>query len=172
MLVMPLAAWLAIRSSDATARAGVAAVGAILLLGSIVLTFCAIQVRRGRWRHVDASDSRERQSLNIFLLCLFLAAATVSWFGQGYSPLLLALLLSAAIILLALLISAWCKLSLHVAFIAFAAFVPGTMAAGVGIGVLGAGVAWSRLRLGRHVRLDLVAGLLAGVAAGIVFLTH
>jgi hypothetical protein len=171
MLVMPLAAWLAIRSSDATVRAGATAIGAILLLGAIVLAFCAIQVRGGRWRHVDASGRHERRSLNLFLLCLFSAAAAVTWFFQGFSPLLLALILSAAIILLALLISPCCKLSLHVAFIAFAVFVPGTLVAGAGIAVFGLGVAWSRLRLGRHVRLDLVVGLLAGVAAGIVFLT-
>ena len=35
--------------------------------------------------------------------------------------------------------------------------------------VLGLAVAWSRLTLGRHGWHDLGAGLLAGLAAGIVF---
>ena len=170
MLVMPLAAWLAIRASDAALRTSVELVGGILLLGACVLAFSAAQVRRGRWMHVDASGEDERRSLNVFLLLLFAAGAIIAWLNQGVSPLCMALALAAAIILVALLISPICKLSLHVAFIAFAAFVPGTLAAGIGIGALGAGVAWSRLRLGRHVPVDLLAGLLAGTAAGIVFL--
>ncbi|MEZ5460321.1 hypothetical protein [Dokdonella sp.] len=171
MLVMPLATWLAVRSRDATVAAGASAIGAVLLLGNLVLVFSAIQVRRGRWRHVDASSSHERRALNLFLLCLFAVAAAAIWFEQGFSPLFLALFLSAAIILLALLTSPLWKLSLHVAFIAFAAFVPGSIGVGVGIATFGTVVAWSRLKLGRHAPADLIAGLLAGVAAGIVFQT-
>lgn len=170
MLVMPLAAWLAIRSSDATLATSIELIGGILLLGASVLLFSVAQVRRGRWKHVDASGSDERRSLNVFLLLVFAAAAIIAWLNLGASPLCTALALAATIILVALLTSPICKLSLHLAFIAFAAFVAGTLVAAIGIGALGAGVAWSRLRLGRHVPVDLLAGLLAGTAAGIVFL--
>jgi membrane-associated phospholipid phosphatase len=171
MLVMPLAAWLASRSSGATLHTSLGAVGAVVLLGIVALAYSAAQVRSGRWRHVDASDESERRSLNMFLLLLFTAVAALAWLRQGMSPLAMATTLSATIIVVALMISPFCKLSLHVAFIAFAAFIPGTMAAGIGFGALGAGVAWSRLKLGRHGPLDLAGGLLAGAAAGIVFLT-
>ena len=170
ILVIPLAAWLASRDSGATLRSSLEVIGGILLLGITVLGISAVQVRRGRWRHVDASNTSERRSLNSLLLLLFGGAAALTWFGQGVTPMFLALTLSAAIILFALLAARVCKLSLHVAFIAFAAFIPGTMVAGISIGVLCAGVAWSRLVLGRHVVPDLIAGLLAGVAAGMVFL--
>lgn len=171
MLVMPMAAWLALRASGATTLAGLQAIAGIVLLGCIVLGYASIQVHRGRWRHVDASGDAERRSLNAFLLVLLVASAATAWLGQGPSPLILALGLSAAIILFALLMSPLCKVSLHVAFIAFAAFIPGTLAAGLCMATLGACVAWSRVKLGRHTPPDLVAGLLAGTVAGIVFLT-
>ncbi|MGB0133000.1 hypothetical protein [Dokdonella sp.] len=172
MLVMSLAAGLAIRSSGSSTRSSIVAMTGIILLGAIVLGYSALQVRLGRWRHVDASVHSERTSLNVLLLLLLSTIAALAWLSQGMSPLTAAMALSAAIVLLALMLSKGCKLSLHVAFIVFAAFVPGTIVAGLAFGALGAGVAWSRLRLGRHTPIDLVAGLLAGVAAGIVWLTN
>lgn len=172
VLVMPLAALLASRAAGNRASIGILTVLGILLFGGVVLGYAAMQVRRGRWQHVDASGHDERRSLNAFLLGLFSTAASLAWFWAGTSPLFLTMALSATIILFALLISPWCKLSLHVAFVVFAAFIPGTVAAGLCIGTLGAWVAWSRLKLGRHTPLDLVAGLLAGAVAGIVLLAN
>lgn len=170
VLVMPLAALLASHASGTGMRASLALLSGIFLLGIVVIGFAALQVRLGRWSHVDASNHGERHTLNVFLLCLFALAALLAWIKVGTSQLTLALALSAAIVLVALLISRLCKLSLHAAFIAFAAFVPGTLVAGLCIAALAAGVAWSRLKLGRHTPRDLFAGLLAGVVAGIVFL--
>jgi heme/copper-type cytochrome/quinol oxidase subunit 3 len=79
------------------------------------------------------------------------------------------LLLTAAIVLVALLVAPWCKLSLHVACLAFAALLPGTTTGLLVFGGLGVAVAWSRLALARHDRRDLVVGLLVGLAAGWVF---
>src|SRR3546814_12938217 len=73
------------------------------------------QVRRQRWRHVDASGRGERRSLNRFLLLLFAVAtlATWAWASREFA---LGLALSALLVAAAMLSARWCKLSLHVAF--------------------------------------------------------
>ena len=66
----------------------------------------------------------------------------------------------------------WCKLSLHMAFVVFAAVLLLAMRRGgwdcVAL-LFAVAVAWSRLRLQRHVPRDLVAGALTGALAGIAF---
>ena len=171
MLVMPLAAWLATRAKGSDGPTTLILLSAIVGVGLIVFSFSVIQVRGGRWQHVDASATSERHALNVFLLGLFVATAALAAWYFGSSPATLAVLLAAAIILLALLISPWCKLSLHVAFGCFAMFVPGSLVAGVGLAGLVTAVAWSRLILGRHGRSDILAGTLAGIAAGVLFQT-
>lgn len=171
MLVMPLAAWLTTRNRHGDDATALPVLAAIAVLGLLVLAYSASRVRGGHWQHVDASAPGERRGLNVFLLGLFgLAAALAAW-HSGHSPITVALLLAAAVILLALLTAPWCKLSLHVAFACFAIFVPGSLAAAAGMAILAVAVAWSRLALGRHERRDILVGALAGMVAGILFQT-
>lgn len=169
MLVMPLATWVAARTNGIDGARALMAISAILALGLLILAFSLLQVRRGRWRHVDASADHERRDLNAFLLGVFALASLLACWQLGLSPLPLALMLSASIVAMAMLLATVCKLSLHMAFAAFAALIPGTAIALLAFGLLAAAVAWSRLQLERHVRLDLLAGLLAGAGAGIIY---
>lgn len=169
MLVMPVAAGLAARERGLDVQPTLAIMAGLASLGLLVLAYSVLRVSRGQWQHVDASAPAERGQLNRFLLGLFSLATAVALGLPAPTRLALAFALSAAIILLALSLGRWCKLSLHVAFIAFAALVPGDLAALAGFAVFGLAVAWSRLALGRHVWRDLAAGLLAGLGAGIVF---
>ena len=169
MLVMPLVAWLAARANRGDGPSTLALLMGIVGIGLIVFAFSAMQVRAGRWQHVDASAESERRGLNIFLLGLFIVSAALAGWNFGHSPITVALLLAAAIILLALLVAPWCKLSLHVAFGCFAIFVPGSLLIGAGLAILVSVVAWSRLVLGRHNLTDILVGMLAGIAAGVVF---
>jgi membrane-associated phospholipid phosphatase len=78
-----------------------------------------------------------------------------------------ALTLSGALIVVALTVSRWVKVSLHAAFAAFATTLLWPHRTAVVVGVLvTAAVVWSRLVLGRHVAADVTAGLLLGAAAG------
>lgn len=169
LLLMPLATLLAAvsRGADAgTVHTLVVLVGA---LGAGVFGFAWWQVRRGRWLHVDASRQDERRQLNRMLLLVLGLAAAWALQVAGASPLAIALTAAAAIVALALLLARWLKLSLHVAFAAFAAFLPAWPLAAAALAVLAAAVAWSRLALQRHSRSDVLAGALAGVVAGLVF---
>lgn len=138
----------------------------------MVMAYSGWQVRRGRWSHVDASHHEERRSLNRFLLLSLLISTALAFrFGLA-AELTLGLALAAAMVAVAMLISHWCKLSLHMAFVVFAALLM-MINAPWWAGLVGlcftAAVAWSRLALQRHVPRDLVAGALTGTLAGIAF---
>jgi membrane-associated phospholipid phosphatase len=141
--------------------------GALVTLGIVVLGFSWLQVRAGRWSHVDASVRNERNSLNVFLVVLCLLSAALLWLLMRRPYMSVALALSGALIITALLISRWVKVSLHAAFAAFATALLWPIKLAVVAGVLvTAAVVWSRLVLGRHVAADIMVGLLLGAAAG------
>lgn len=171
LLSLPAAALLlaAHRGAD-LARLGALAL-AMAALGAGIMGYSRWQVRRNRWRHVDASGREERRGLNRFLLVLFAVAAAAAWWLSAQRELALGLGLSALLVAAAIASARWCKLSLHVAFALYAALLLAQLSwlacvAGV---AFTAAVGWSRLALGRHVRRDLAAGALAGLLAGLAF---
>lgn len=140
-------------------------------LAGTVVFYTLIQVRAGRWAHVDASARHERASLNMFLAAALLAAATFAGAVMQAVHLCVALMLAAFPVLAALLLSRWVKASLHMAFAAFATILVWPSVQAVTIGLLVAvAVAWSRLVLGRHTMPDIVVGALLGFAAGGAYL--
>ncbi|MET0718770.1 MAG: hypothetical protein ABWY34_10275 [Pseudoxanthomonas sp.] len=139
---------------------------------AMVMAYSGWQVRRGRWSHVDASDKNERRSLNRFLLIALLVSTALAFMLDLSGELTLGLSLSAAMVATAVLTSRWCKLSLHMAFVVFAALLLLFNApwwAGLAGLCFGGAVAWSRLALQRHVPRDLIAGAVTGALAGVLF---
>lgn len=135
-------------------------------IGAALLGLAVRQVRRGRWQHVDASRPAERRTLNGALLAVLLGTAAVSWWLTGPSIPTRTLVAAAGIIVAALVLTPWLKLSLHVAFAVLAAFIPGTLAAGLVLGALAVGVAWARLALRRHTLRDVIAAAACAAVAG------
>ena len=171
ILVLPLAALVLTLLRGQQQMALWMALG-FVSFAAVVMGYSSWQVRRGRWSHVDASGKHERSSLNRFLLILLLLSAIGAGLAHAREPATV-LALSAAMVATALATARWCKLSLHMAFVAFSAVLLGNAAWWLGLaGLLLAGaVAWSRLRLQRHVPRDLVAGALTGALAGIACVT-
>ena len=170
LVVLPAAALAVALWQGERAQAAWMALGFALFAG-VVMGWSWWQVRRGAWRHVDASQVGERRTLNRFLL-LSLAVFSVASLLAGMPPqLALGLGLAALLIATAQLTTRWCKLSLHLAFVAYAAVLLWRIAPALGMAAVAFGllVAWSRLVLGRHVPRDLWAGALAGAVAGLVF---
>lgn len=170
MLVLPAAALLLATRTLGVREAAWMGLG-FAAFAALVMGWSGWQVRRGRWQHVDASRHEERRTLNRFLLIALALAAVLGWFAGQPVQLALGLILAAALIAVAMLGARWCKLSLHMAFVIYAAILlgqihPGWGAVGLAFAAL---VAWSRLKLRRHVPRDLVAGALAGAVAGGVF---
>jgi membrane-associated phospholipid phosphatase len=166
-VLMPLAVPFAARAQGADAALLRTAVAACILVAVITMLFSLLQVRRGRWAHVDASRAGERQQLNLFLAVLLLGAAGALHLGGAAPAVVAGLGLSGAMVVVAWGLRSWLKTSLHVAFALLAAGLawPTWTLAGA-IGVLAIGVAWSRVVLGRHTRAEVAAGALLGIAAG------
>lgn len=143
----------------------------LVVFASLVMAYSWWQVRRGRWAHVDASRPYERRSLNRLLLLASASGALVAWAAGAPAEIVVALALSVALVLAALLAAPWCTLSLHLAFAVFAAFVLALASwwATVAGLAFAAGIAWSRLVLSRHAPRDLAAGAVAGALAGTAF---
>jgi membrane-associated phospholipid phosphatase len=170
MLALPLAV-LAIALAQGDARTAAWSALGFGAFAALVMGYSWWQVRRGRWRHVDASATHERSTLNRFLLAaLTTGAVLVAWHG-GQPLFALGLALSAAMILTAMLTARWCKLSLHLAFVVFAACLLRELGAAWMLAALlfAAAVAWSRLALQRHTPRDLIAGAVTGALAGLAF---
>jgi membrane-associated phospholipid phosphatase len=145
--------------------------GGLAAFGAVVLGFSWLQVRSGRWSHIDATARTERNLLNVFLVVLCFLAAVLVWFLTHRFYMSLGLGLSGTLAFIALLISRWVKVSLHVAFAAFAAVFLWPIKLAVVAGTLvTAALIWSRLILGRHVAADVAAGLVLGAAAGGAYL--
>ncbi|MGX5729978.1 phosphatase PAP2 family protein [Pseudoxanthomonas beigongshangi] len=171
MLVLPAAALLLAARTLGIREAAWMGLG-FAAFAALVMGWSGWQVRRGRWQHVDASQREERRTLNRFLLVALALAAILTWLAGQPVQLALGLALAAALIAVAMLGARWCKLSLHMAFVVYAAILLSQVHPGWGVaaGLFAALVAWSRLALRRHVPRDLVAGVLAGGSAGVLFI--
>jgi membrane-associated phospholipid phosphatase len=141
-----------------------------VLVGAAVMVYSAIQVRRGRWAHVDASVREERQQLNLFLAIILVLAAAALW-GTGQPWGVVAGVACAALVVaVAHATRRWLKISLHVAFATFAAgFLWPRMAGMLVVLACAAAIAWSRLALARHSRADVICGAVLGLAVGALF---
>lgn len=169
-LVLPTAVLLAAVQRGASPRdtwlAGAAAVAVSCCVG----LYSVLQVRSGRWSHVDASVPAERLHLNRFLAGLLLAVAAVLWLSSSSLVLAAGLGTSGAIVLAALSVGRRMKLSLHCAFGAYAAALPWpAWPATLMLAALALAVGWSRLRLRRHTPREVIAGLAVGALAGVSF---
>jgi membrane-associated phospholipid phosphatase len=171
LLVLPgVALAVGAASGGSRRQLGIAALALVLLAATIQLASWW-QVRQGRWQHVDASQRHERRGLNRFLLVLLAGAAVFFATVSPQPALALGLSCAAAMIAAGMVLARWLKLSLHASFAVFSAALlwalgPTAMALGL---AFAAAVAWSRWVLGRHRRRELLAGALAGAAAGLGF---
>ena len=141
-----------------------------VLVGVAVMAYSAVQVRRGRWVHVDASVREERQQLNLFLAVVLVLVAAALWVtGQPWGV-VAGVACAALVVAVAHAAQRWLKISLHVAFATFAAaFLWPRMAGIVVLLACAVAVAWSRLVLARHSRADVICGAVLGLAVGALF---
>ena len=144
---------------------GAAAASVFVAVG--VGVYSLVQVRAGRWTHIDASLPQERSQLNIFLVLVLFGLVAMLWWGRQPRPLFVGAAAAGCLVVVAHLLRGRLKVSLHAAFAVFVTSLLWPHAVAVLLGlVLAAGVAWSRLVLGRHTPIEVATGLLAGAATG------
>ena len=139
-------------------------------IGLALIFWARRKVRRGAWEHVDASRPAERRQWNGAVLTVLVLAAALCFTVDPYAAVVIGA--AALIILTAMLLSARLKLSQHMAFVALATVIvafrdPALAAALVVFAFL---IAWSRLALDRHTFLEVIAGAITGVLAGVIAL--
>jgi len=144
----------------------VVAVVVAVVVPVAILTF--LQVRHGRWSNVDASDPNERGML--FIVALASLAALLAWLvlRDPRSFLVRGVVVTAALLAVAAVVTRWIKVSLHLAFAGMAATALTLIGSGVGYALIGVvpPLCWSRLALSRHRPAELVSGLVLGILAG------
>lgn len=140
------------------------AVAAILPVGILM----ALQVRRGSWANVDASNQSERPLLFVVATTSLVALLVSLFLLRPQSILLKGTIAVLAMLVLSAITSRWLKVSLHMAFASFATAALLLLGSLVGAGLLLVLplIAWSRLYLRRHAPSELVAGVIVGAATG------
>lgn len=163
-VLMPAAALIA-----SPGHMGPAALAVSLACACAVLGYSLYKAHRGDWVHIDASAPAERAQLNSRVGIGLLAVAGALWLTELHIGFPLVVALSGLIVTVGHLFRGAAKISLHVAFAVFAAFLvwPNHIATGA-LALAAAGVAWSRITLRRHVAADIILGMFAGAAAGLV----
>jgi hypothetical protein len=169
-LLMPVAVALGAIGAGVPAARVQAVVAAAVGVAAVVGAYSLWQVRRGRWTHVDASLPHERRQLNPFVLLLLFGAAVLLAATGASRHGAIGAAVSGLLVLAALALQRWMKMSLHAAFAVFAAaLVWPHLAWSLPMLALALGVAWSRLVLGRHTPAEVLTGLLLGALAGLAF---
>ena len=128
-----------------------------------------VQVRRGAWEHVDASNRGERRGLYLIGIAALGAALVYLFLTQPRSGLTRGVAMSMATLLVLAVISRWVKVSLHLTFAALAAVNLILIGSPLGwfVAALVPPLMWSRLHLRRHTPLEVLLGLVAGVVTGL-----
>lgn len=140
------------------------AVAALIALP--ILAVMAYGVWRGRWRDYDVSVRAERVGFFRILMVVLPLGTVALW--MLYPGIRRGLLAGWALVIVSTIVNRWLKTSMHVGVAAFCAtLVAGTPWIAIAAALTVALIAWSRLVLKRHTRLEVACGAILGTTAGL-----
>lgn len=156
-------------------------VGATFGWGLLVAACCSVVpmlfivhgARRGRWETHHVRNREERLVPMLACLVCVLACFAVMWLGGAPRELVALLAAMPAVLVVALLITQWWKVSLHAAVASGAAATVAAVYGPVYLALYAAValVGWSRVRLADHTLAQVIIGTVLGpVVGGAVFL--
>jgi hypothetical protein len=164
ILILVLVPFLRRGQLSALRTAGVIAVAVMVPFG----LFVRQRHRNGHWQTVDASSPSDRPVAYVVAFAAVALATCYSlWIehspGLVHIGIVMCLMLAAGAAL-----NSWIKGSGHMTFACFVAvlLLPTSVAAVAGIAIFIPFLAWSRLKLGRHTLLEVLAGCAMGLVAG------
>jgi membrane-associated phospholipid phosphatase len=141
-----------------------------LLLSTLVPTAILLVsgVRSGRWSDSDVSVRKERQRFFPWAVPFSLAGVVVMYWIHAPGYIIRGGVITLALFLASWIVNSFLKLSLHALFAFYCATILFQIGASWGATalVLAILVAWSRLFLGRHTPIELVAGIGLGLTGG------
>jgi hypothetical protein len=143
----------------------------IIILVILLMGFAIWQVRRKKWKDLDASLPHERRLfLTALAVCLFAAILAVLLLRLPYG-LGLGLSIAGIQVIIAILLARLQKISFHSLISAYCSILLLPLGLKVALfGLLWTGlVSWSRVVLARHTIKEVISGAGLGCAGGIVF---
>ena len=145
---------------------------AALFLSVIVPTAIVLVsgARSGRWRDADVSVREERKRFYPWAISISALGTLITWLIGAPFFIVEGGLVTLALFVVAAIANFRLKLSLHTLFASYCAVILLRINIGLGIVaiILTALIFWSRLVLGRHTLVEVVAGVGLGVCGGIV----
>jgi membrane-associated phospholipid phosphatase len=149
-------------------------IGGVTVLATVTPLIFIIrrQVSAGKWSDHDVSDASERRSFYLIAITVN-ALAMILFYFLGFPPaLIVGMIISLVILLVAMVVNRWSKISLHQIFAVYFAIALFAVSywSGAGFLLIAAAVGWSRVRLERHSLAQVLSGAFLGAIAGIVLL--
>ena len=145
---------------------------AVLCTVSPLLFIIRRRVSAGKWSDHDISDAAERRSF--YPVAIAIAAVSTLLFYLLNFPhvLIVGMLMSLVILLAAMLINRFSKISLHMIFAVYfaVALIAVSLWSGAAFLLLAAAIGWSRVRLRRHTVRQVLGGAMLGALAGTALL--
>jgi membrane-associated phospholipid phosphatase len=171
-VLLPLTILLATLNNASPARA--LTIAAITVLVTVVPLFLIIRrkVSAGKWSDYDISEPSERRSFYPFAAAAVALSCLVFWLLDFPRPLLIGVIISLFLLLAAMLINRFSKISLHLIFAAYCAMSLTAVSfwtASILI-ALAIAVGWSRVVLKRHTLAQVLGGAALGLIGGLFLL--
>ena len=171
-VLLTLTVLIAVFSTASLERAVTIGAATVLLTVFPLLLIIRRKVSAGKWSDHDVSDASERRSFYPIALLISAVSFIIFYLLNFPRALLVGILVSFALLIVAMLINRRSKISLHQIFAVYFAVSLFAVGAWIGAGflLLAAMVGWSRVHLKRHTFEQVLSGAALGAIAGIVFL--
>jgi hypothetical protein len=149
-------------------------IGGITVLSVVtpLLFIIRRQVSAGKWSDHDVSDASERRSFYPVAITINTLSTLIFYLFDFPHGLIVGMLISLLILLAAMLVNRWSKISLHQIFAVYFAvslFAVSYWSGAVFL-LMAAAVGWSRIELKRHSLAQVLTGAFLGAIAGILLL--
>lgn len=145
---------------------------AVLCTVSPLLFIIRRKVSAGKWSDHDISDASERRSFYPLAITVATVSTLLFYLLNFPHALIVGMLMSLVILLAAMIINHFSKISLHTIFATYfaVALFAVSLWSGAIFLLLAATVGWSRVVLKRHTAAQVLSGALLGAIAGIILL--
>lgn len=128
--------------------------------------------KNGTYSNFDISDQKERQSWYFFPIIILFIVTILLYLMHSSRTLLLSILFALILLIISQVVNYFVKCSLHVSFNVYLSFLilRQHLLLGLVFIIFTVLIAWSRLVLKRHSLTEIMAGLLCGLAIGMLVL--
>lgn len=171
-VLLPTTILIASLQSMSTAQALTTVIITVLVTVLPLLFIIRRQVVLGKWSDHDVSVSSERRKFYPIAISVVSISCVCLWLLGLPNSLLIGMMISLALLVVAMLINRWSKISLHLIFATYCAvsLLAVSYLVGAVFLLLAVLVAWSRVSLKRHTLPQVLSGILLGAVAGILLL--